>query len=45
METKEITVNCSFCGKAVPCPEDMVNSEKHTCLECFKNLKNSWKDE
>ena len=35
---KELIVKCDFCGKEIPCPESMLNSEKHSCLECFKNL-------
>ncbi len=42
METKDISkgnsvkANCSFCGKEVECPEDMLEkSKKHMCYECF----------
>ena len=42
---KEVTVKCSFCGKEVPCPVDMVNAEKHSCMECFKSLNKEWKEE
>ena len=28
-------VNCDFCGKQIECPEDMLNSEKHACSECY----------
>jgi len=38
MEQKSIKVNCSFCGKEIECPEDMMDAEKHACFECFKNL-------
>jgi len=35
---KSVRVNCSFCGKEIECPEDMLeNSKKHMCYECFQN--------
>lgn len=36
-------VNCSYCGKEIECPEDMLNVEKHICYECFKNSENKIK--
>lgn len=34
-----IKVNCSYCGKEIECPKNMLNEvEKHACLDCFKNL-------
>ncbi len=34
-----IGVNCSFCGKEIECPADMINKvEKHACFECFSNF-------
>ena len=42
METRELSntpsvkVDCSFCGKGIECPEDMLKtSKKHMCYECF----------
>ena len=32
-------VNCSWCGREIECPEDMLNAEKHGCFECFKKLE------
>ena len=34
---KSIKVNCSFCGKEIECPENMLNSKKHMCYDCFQN--------
>ena len=39
MEAKEIMVNCSFCGKEIPCINNMVKLEKHACFECFATIK------
>jgi len=34
-----VNVNCSYCGKEIECPKNMLNEiEKHACLDCFKNL-------
>jgi len=34
-----IKVNCSYCGKEIECPKNMLKEvEKHACLDCFKNL-------
>ena len=44
MESKEVKVNCSFCGKEIPCPEDMVK-QKHACYDCFLGLKEEIPDE
>src|SRR3989344_5677691 len=34
-----INVNCSYCGKEIECPKDMMDKvEKHACLDCFENL-------
>lgn len=38
IQPKSIKVNCSFCGKKIECPENMINAKKHACFECFKNL-------
>jgi len=38
MENKSVKVNCSFCGKEIECPENMLNAEKHSCYECFGKL-------
>lgn len=35
MKEKEIMVQCSFCGKDIPCPENMKGHEKHMCFGCF----------
>ena len=37
MEEKSIKVNCSFCGKGIECPENMMQSKKHMCYTCFQN--------
>ncbi len=38
-EPKLVKVNCSFCGKEIECPEDMLEkSEKHMCFECFQSV-------
>ena len=39
MGAKEINVKCSFCGKEIPCPENMIKSQKHACFECFMKIK------
>ncbi len=37
-DSKSVTVNCSFCGKEMTCPEKMLEtSKKHMCYECFIN--------
>ena len=35
---KVMKVNCSFCGKEIECPKDMMKSKKHACFECFMEL-------
>jgi len=39
LEIKEsVKVNCSFCGKEIDCPKDMLQkSKKHMCYDCFQN--------
>ncbi len=33
-----VKVKCSFCGKEIECPENMLkDSKKHMCFECFSN--------
>ncbi|MBI2652647.1 hypothetical protein HYX00_04240 [Candidatus Woesearchaeota archaeon] len=44
MESKEVKVNCNFCGKEIPSPEDMVE-QKHACYDCFLGLKEGISDE
>ena len=35
---ESVKVNCSFCGKEIECPKDMLQkSKKHMCYECFQN--------
>ena len=34
---KSVKVNCSFCGKEIECPENMLKSKKHMCYNCFQN--------
>ena len=35
---KSVKVNCSFCGKEIECPKDMLQkSKKHMCYDCFQN--------
>ena len=37
-EEEIVNVNCSYCGKEIECPKDMINkAEKHACVDCFKN--------
>lgn len=45
MEDKTIKVDCSFCGKEIECPENMMKTEKHACFECFNKLKEEWSGE
>lgn len=34
-----VKVNCSYCGKEIECPKNMLHEvEKHACLDCFENL-------
>jgi hypothetical protein len=36
-KSKIIKVKCSFCGKDIECPEEMLKtSKKHMCYECFQ---------
>jgi len=36
-KSKIIKVKCSFCGKDIECPEEMLKtSKKHMCSECFQ---------
>ena len=35
---ESVKVNCSFCGKEIECPKDMLQkSKKHMCYDCFQN--------
>ena len=46
-ETKEpvVPVNCSFCGKQIECPADMLDkAEKHACFECFTRIGDTISD-
>ncbi len=46
IDNKSVKVNCSFCGKEIECPEDMLQkSKKHMCYDCFKNAKELVKEE
>lgn len=45
MKPKMLKVNCSFCGREMECPEDMKNSEKHACFECFRSRKDKFIEE
>lgn len=45
MEDKSVKVSCSFCGKEIECPEDMLDSEKHACFECFEKLQDELPEE
>lgn len=37
MNNKSVKVNCSFCGKEIECPEEMLKEvERHACSECFE---------
>jgi hypothetical protein len=43
MDKKSVKVNCSFCGKEIECPEDMLEgAEKHACFECFEDRENKF---
>jgi len=44
MKEQILKVKCSFCGKEIECPKDMIDTEKHSCFECFEKLKDSWSD-
>ena len=39
MEKNEVIVNCFYCHKELPCPEDMVKAERHSCYDCFLKVK------
>ena len=39
MQVKEITVNCFYCNKEIPCPEDIAKAERHSCYDCFLKIK------
>lgn len=39
-KSKSVKVNCSFCGKEIECPEEMLEkSKKHMCYECFNTIE------
>ncbi|MFA4820496.1 MAG: hypothetical protein WC613_06090 [Candidatus Aenigmatarchaeota archaeon] len=38
MENKSVKVNCSFCGKEIECPENMLDTKKHACYQCFEEI-------
>ena len=42
---KEVIVKCSFCSKEIPCLEDEVNFERHSCIDCFISLKDELDNE
>lgn len=44
MDKKPIKVKCSFCAKEMDCPEDMKDSKKHVCFECFQKVRNTLPD-
>lgn len=36
MDENSVNVKCSFCGKEIECPKDMLETAKrHMCHECF----------
>ncbi|MFH1977957.1 MAG: hypothetical protein ABIJ92_01375 [Candidatus Aenigmatarchaeota archaeon] len=41
MKEESVKVDCSFCGKEIECPPNMLSAEKHACYECFQELKKS----
>ena len=45
MDVENKKINCSFCGKEITCPKDMLNVEKHSCGDCFTNLGDTWSRE
>ena len=37
-DKESVKVNCTFCGKEIECPKDMLQkSKKHMCYNCFQN--------
>ncbi len=37
-DNESVKVNCTFCGKEIECPKDMLEkSTKHMCYGCFRN--------
>ena len=39
-KSKIVKVECSFCGKGMECPEEMLKtSKKHMCHECFIKME------
>lgn len=34
---KAVKVDCSFCGKEIECPQNMLHLKKHMCYDCFQN--------
>ncbi len=38
MKEETVKVNCSFCGKEIECPKNMLDSKKHACFECYMNI-------
>lgn len=46
MDKKSVKVKCSFCGKEIECPEDMLKEvEKHACADCFRNIRDNLPEE
>ena len=42
----EVDVNCTFCGKEIKCPIDMLPKfKKHMCFDCFEKIGDSIKNE
>ncbi|MBI2558970.1 hypothetical protein HYW20_06635 [Candidatus Woesearchaeota archaeon] len=43
---ESVKVNCTFCGKEIECPKDMLQkSKKHMCYDCFQNAGELAKEE
>jgi hypothetical protein len=44
-DEESVPVNCSFCGKQIECPANMLKSaEKHACFECFTKIGDTISD-
>lgn len=39
MKEETSYVDCSFCGKSIPCPDNMLQSEKHMCSDCIDDKR------
>lgn len=45
MKVPSVPVDCSFCGKRIECPPDMLETaKKHMCSMCFEDADNLLKN-